>query len=104
MDNLLKALELAEGQGHCAYTQNQKTEPKCIIGQLFILEGGSMKDLKNAYGNIRSSYQSLKPVQKVLFKKYDKVLLQQIQSAWDESLFPPNKARQAADKILRILG
>lgn len=90
--NLYKALELATKPGACLYVYGGK--PCCIIGQLFVLEGGKVEDMikeggESRWSTVRRVYEDVAPPQ---LTKYPKNLLITMQARWDAAELTNRKA------------
>lgn len=103
-ENLLKAIDQAEGYGGCQYVTFDK-RPCCVIAQLACLEGVSIKELDQWLGvNVegillseRLNNQALRP--------YPKDLLLRIQTLWDcmgiwVDVFDSDSAKHAMREVV----
>lgn len=102
--NLYKALELAVQPGACLYVYGGK--PCCIIGQLYVLEGGKVKDMLSVkhklgeWSTVNHVYEDIAPPQ---LTKYPKQLLIEMQKKWDEVkgvVYPVEDRRAAIKQII----
>jgi len=86
-ENIKKACELAKNPGSCKYS-NEDGSPCCVIGQLYVLEGFNVSELKNenkAIDYLRSENIDL------LFSKYGKDRLATLQCYWDSNSYATNE-------------
>lgn len=81
IENLKQAIKLARGAGKCDYLNNGK--PYCVIAQLYVLEGGSVEDLKEWEGCTITGIDD-----RGCLKKYPIKLLDGLQSRWDGDIDP----------------
>lgn len=78
-ENIKKACELAQVPGECKYVVDEK--PCCVMGQLYVLEGFDINDLKETsdmFCNIITDNQQL------IDKKYGQLRLYDLQCYWDD--------------------
>lgn len=87
--NLKKAVELAQGAGECDYLADGV--PFCVIGQLYVLEGGSPKDLKEWEGCMIGGIEN-----RGCLQKYPIKLLDQLQEYWDSAEYGTESERRAS--------
>ena len=79
MDKLNKAIELAREPGSCQYVTDG--EPCCVIAQLYILEGGTVDELRQWRSTVISHV--LYEVNPPQLASYPKDLLADLQYTWD---------------------
>lgn len=75
-NNLLKAIELAEGPGTFLYIADDDT-PMCVIGQLAKIEGDDYLALKDFLRNKKACLVKL--------SEYDWDFLYELQTMWDRA-------------------
>ena len=80
-ENIKKACELAKDPGSCKYTDGEK--PLCVIAQLYVLEGGDVKDMLDWGTTVirRVEYNS---ILENMFDKYGLNNLVEMQYIWDK--------------------
>lgn len=96
-ENVKKACELACGPGDCKYVVND--EPYCVIGQLAVLEGCTVEELRAFKERVSNdgSYSDgvLALIEHEPFKtkldKYHPHFMDLLQSFWDETIKHSNK-------------
>ena len=98
-EKLLKAIELATEFGNCTYVK--KSEPCCVIAQLFVLEGGTIEDMIDWDVYTVNRLFGLNDKIVTVLSKYPLSLLNTLQACWDSTpAYFSSDAEAARGKML----
>lgn len=91
------AIDAAVGPAGCVYIQDNA--PYCVIGQLAVIDGISLKTLRR-WGENKITAVSGSAARK-LCTSYGAHLLSQLQSLWDTAYGPEAKVRAVMHSLVR---
>lgn len=95
IENLKQAIKLAKGPAEGMYTRDGK--PYCIIGQLYVLEGGNVKDLEEW-----EDQQIWDIPNRGCLDKYPIAVLRSLQTTWDDDEYEGGEEDRRSDMLTTV--
>lgn len=99
-NNLLLAINKAEGFGLCRYTKDMGTQPNCVIGQLAAIHGIPMAEILTWRGKGIDYIGLMLPFNSPL-RSYPLDLLIALQKRWDNGR--PDGEKEAREEMRKMV-